>query len=65
MLVYFKAIWYILWPFGICNGYLVHFSCLGMLYQEKSGNPGKGDSFLSMVPMVCFRKLEKQKNDAF
>jgi hypothetical protein len=30
-MVYFVAIWYILWAFGIC-----HF---GMLYQEKSGNP--------------------------
>jgi hypothetical protein len=39
--------WYIFWPFGIFDG---HFGCLvsilniflalvGMLYQEKSGNP--------------------------
>jgi hypothetical protein len=53
MLVYFMAIWYILWPFGIyCYGHLVYFvaiwytswlfgifSCFGMLHQEKSGNP--------------------------
>jgi hypothetical protein len=25
-LVYFTAIWYILWPFGISCDYLVHFS---------------------------------------
>jgi hypothetical protein len=36
-----------LWPFGIYSklfgifyGYLVYFSRFGMLYQEKSGNPG-------------------------
>jgi hypothetical protein len=39
MLVYFMAIWSILWPFGIFYGYLAYFSRFGMLYQEKSGNP--------------------------
>jgi hypothetical protein len=38
-LVCFTAMWYILWPFGIFYGYLVYFSRLGILYQEKSGNP--------------------------
>jgi hypothetical protein len=51
-LVYFPAIWYILWPFGIFCGHLVYFVAIcyilyflvyfpqfGMLYQEKSGNP--------------------------
>jgi hypothetical protein len=46
------AIWYILWPFGISYGHLVHFvaiwdilwplgifSRLGILYQFKSGKP--------------------------
>jgi hypothetical protein len=41
--------WHILWPFGICilwtfgifYGHLVYFSHFGMLYQEKSGNPGQ------------------------
>jgi hypothetical protein len=37
--VYFTAIWYMLWPFGIFYDYLVYFSSLGILYQEKSGNP--------------------------
>jgi hypothetical protein len=32
--LYFVAIWYILWSFGTI------FSRFGMLYQEKSGNPG-------------------------
>jgi hypothetical protein len=29
--VYFMAIWFILWPFGIFCGHLVHFSRFGML----------------------------------
>jgi hypothetical protein len=37
-LVYFMAIWYILWPFGISYGYLIHFPPFVMLYEEKSGN---------------------------
>jgi hypothetical protein len=37
-LVYFTAIGNILGPFGIFCGHLVSF---GMLYQEKSGNPGR------------------------
>jgi hypothetical protein len=40
-LVYCTDIWYILWPFGIFHGYLVHFSRFGMLYQEKYDNPDK------------------------
>jgi hypothetical protein len=47
-LVYFTAIWYILLSFGIFCCHLVYakvlwyiyFSPFGMLYQEKSGNPG-------------------------
>jgi hypothetical protein len=39
-LVYLKAYWYILLPFGIFSGYLVYFHHFGMLYQNKSGNPG-------------------------
>jgi hypothetical protein len=34
-LVYFAAIWYSLWYFGI------YFPRFGMLHQEKSGNPGE------------------------
>jgi hypothetical protein len=55
MLVYFTAIWYNLWPFGIIYGHLVlviavwcslwyfgmHiFPVLVCLDKEKSGNPG-------------------------
>jgi hypothetical protein len=45
--VYFMAIWYILWPFGIFSGHLVYFMAIwyifprfGTMYQEKSGNLG-------------------------
>jgi hypothetical protein len=38
--LFYFAIWYILWPFGIFYGYLVYFSHFGRLFQEKSGNPG-------------------------
>jgi hypothetical protein len=41
------TIWYILWPCGIFCGHCVYFMVIwnnfprfGMLYQEKSGNPG-------------------------
>jgi hypothetical protein len=41
-LVYFTVFCYILWTFGIVLGNLVYFSCFGILYQEKSGNPDPG-----------------------
>jgi hypothetical protein len=34
------AIWDILLPFGTFCVHLVHFSGFGILYQEKSGDPG-------------------------
>jgi hypothetical protein len=38
-MVYFTAIWYILWPFGIvCVNWYI-FPVLVCLDQEKSGNP--------------------------
>jgi hypothetical protein len=47
MLIYFMAIGNILQTFGIVYDHLVHFvfiwytfSGLGIMYQEKSGNPG-------------------------
>jgi hypothetical protein len=40
-LEYLKAIFYTLCSFGIISGHLVYFLSIGMLYQEKSGNPGK------------------------
>jgi hypothetical protein len=46
-LAYFVVIWYILWSFVIFCSHLLYFvniwynvSRFGMLYQEKSGNPG-------------------------
>jgi hypothetical protein len=48
-LLYYIAIWYILWSFGTFCGHLVYFvviwynfSSFGMFYQEKSGNPATG-----------------------
>jgi hypothetical protein len=48
VLIYIMAIWNILHTFGIFNDTLVHFmfiwyifSGLGIMYQEKSGNPAK------------------------
>jgi hypothetical protein len=38
-LVHCVVFCYILWTFGIVHGDLVYFSRLGILYQEKSGNP--------------------------
>jgi hypothetical protein len=38
--VYFTAVRYILWTFGIFYRNLVYFSRFDMLYQEKSGNTG-------------------------
>jgi hypothetical protein len=40
--VYFTAIGYILWPFGIFHGYLVYISRFGLLHEEISGNPASG-----------------------
>jgi hypothetical protein len=49
MLVYFIDIGYILQPLGILYGQLVYievtFSRFGMLFQEKSGNPGLSYDF--------------------
>jgi hypothetical protein len=39
-LKYFMDIWDTLWPFGTFCVHLVHFSGFGIMYQEKSGNPG-------------------------
>jgi hypothetical protein len=39
-LVHFTTVWYILWPSGIFYGHLLCFPRLGVLYQEKTGNPG-------------------------
>jgi hypothetical protein len=47
--VYFTAIWYILWKISALYGHLVYFSHFGMLYQEKSGNPDLLETFNRMT----------------
>jgi hypothetical protein len=42
--VYFTAIWYNLWKFDKVYGHLVYFPRFGVLYQEKSGNPGLAEA---------------------
>jgi hypothetical protein len=39
-LVHFTDFWRILWTLSKVRGTLVYFSRFGILYQEKSGNPG-------------------------
>jgi hypothetical protein len=46
-LINFPAIWRILCSFGIFSPVLVHFTCFGMLYREKSGNPVPESGFVS------------------
>jgi hypothetical protein len=41
-LVYFTPILKILWPFDIFYGNWYIFPRVGILYREKSGNPGPG-----------------------
>jgi hypothetical protein len=55
-LVYFTAIWYIAFSFGVFVAIWVYFSSFGMLYQEKSGSPGckHGDA----EKKVCDSDLE-------
>jgi hypothetical protein len=44
---YITAIWYFLWPFGNLVEIWYIFNCLGISYQEKSGNPGYIIAFCS------------------
>jgi hypothetical protein len=48
------AIWDILWPFGTFCIHSVHFSCFGIMYQEKSGNPGRDG------PLHTYMQSERQ-----
>jgi hypothetical protein len=59
-LVHFTAFCYILWTFGIVRGNLVYFSRFGILYQEKSGNPGqKEDEKMDGSKASVFLQLKK------
>jgi TRAP-type mannitol/chloroaromatic compound transport system permease small subunit len=40
ILVDFWALWFILWPFGKLEAFWYIFPCLGISWEEKSGNPG-------------------------
>jgi hypothetical protein len=51
-LVYFTAIWYILWSFSIFYGFGYIFYPFGMLYQEKSGNPVSVHVFCHIRPII-------------
>jgi hypothetical protein len=44
----FHDLLFYLWTFGIVRGNLVIFSRFGILYQEKSGNPGWKMNFSSL-----------------
>jgi hypothetical protein len=59
-LVYFTAIWYILWPSGIFIVIWYIFSRFGMLFKEKSGNPGFGPRLL--IKLGCRGAQEGSKS---
>jgi hypothetical protein len=48
-LEYFRAYWYIyvIRPFGIVCCHLVFYPRFGILFQEKSGNPGLDENVVS------------------
>jgi hypothetical protein len=63
-LEYFMEIWDILRPFGTFCIHLLHtfFSSVGVMYQEKSGNPGDDALFGGEPPAVPFpRKRDHEK----
>jgi hypothetical protein len=63
-LQYCTAIWYILWQFYIFYGRLVFFQCVGLLQQEKSGNPvsdpgtqNDGKAYIEISVVILFKHL--------
>jgi hypothetical protein len=49
-LVHFTVFCCILFTFGVVRGHLVVFSLFGILYQEKSGNPGLNLAYTYIIP---------------
>jgi hypothetical protein len=69
-LVYFTAVWFILWPLSIFYVWLVIWYILrpfgiffpfGMLYLEKSGNPG----FDRLQKIKCYLTSSAFRRNAF
>jgi hypothetical protein len=54
-LVHFTVFCYILWTFGIVRCNLVYFSRFGILYQEKSGNPGSNRRIFCVFAYISHR----------
>jgi hypothetical protein len=57
-LEYFTDMWNIYSPFGTFCVYLVHFPGLGIMHQEKSGNPvhkSKNNWKESFFSLTCYR----------
>jgi hypothetical protein len=59
--IFFMAIWNILWIFGIFYNHLVHFvficyilSGFGIMYQEKSGNPGQCYQYVHEIHLISW-----------
>jgi hypothetical protein len=44
--------WYMLWPIDLFYGRLVFFPCFGMLYEDKSGNPGVSSLSGHLLPVI-------------
>jgi hypothetical protein len=55
--VFFTAICYNLWQFGIFYRYLIYFSRFGIFYQEMSCNPGI-DRYISGVESSIFHNQQ-------
>jgi hypothetical protein len=57
----FRAIWCILWTFVIFYGHLEDFSCFGMLFKEKSGNPAEKMIKMATSTQIAENSLKTDK----
>jgi hypothetical protein len=53
-LVHLMVFCYTSWTFGIVRGNLAYFSPFGILYEEKSGNPGSNDVVIQLKSQTRF-----------